>query len=202
MAGRHALCGALALAALGLTPLGTTGAQERASLRPFSAEEQRALAEQAVGSDKLRALARGQRLRALRVFPEQVEKDGEPAVVAVAILVNYGTGEALRVRLDPGTRQVDDVVPLKGRPQSSSEEREEARDLLAKAKEAAPLMTAGARIEGGFVVDPPGGEPQGRYLEFHVVTADGRTFLAEAIVDLAGGRVAALRRAERKDGGA
>jgi hypothetical protein len=173
----------------------SAGAQEQPNLRPFSAEQRRALAQKAAAAERVAATAKGQRLRALSVVPQQVEKDGQPAIVAVVTFVNYGTGSGLRVMLDPVTGLVQASEPIKGRPQSSAEEREEARQLLQKSPEIAELLKAQARIEGGFVVDAPAGQPAaGRYLEFHVVTADGQKFLAEAIVDLARSQVAGIRR--------
>ena len=65
---------------------------------------------------------------------------------------------------------------MKGRPQSSPEEREDAIALIRKDTEVAPLLAAGTHIVGGFVVDAPQGQPpQGRYLEFHVAPAATRS---------------------------
>ena len=178
-----------------LATLTSARAQEQPNLRPFSAEQRRALAEKAAGAERVAGFAKGQRIRPVSVVPQQVEKDGEPAIVAIVTFVNYGTGEALRVTLDPVTGLVQASEPLKGRPQSSTEEREEARQLLQKAPEVADLLKAQNRVEGGFVVDPPTGQPAiGRYLEFHIVTADGQKFIAEVVVDLARSRVAGIRR--------
>jgi hypothetical protein len=182
---------------------GATQAQR--SLQPLSLEEQRTLSAKVLADERVVAFAKGQRVRVLRVVLEQVVKaDGTPAV-ATAVVVNYGTGEAVRARITPETGRVTAIDPLKGHPQSSAEEREEAREIIRKDAEIAPLMAAGTRLEGGFVVDPPQGQPaQGRYLEFHVVSSDGQSFIAEVVVDLSRNQVAARRREEpgRKDGAA
>src|SRR6185503_12570056 len=126
-----------------------------------------AIAAKLLGTDKLVALAKGQRMRVLSVVPQEVDKDGVVATVALAVVVNYATGESVRVSVDPATMTLRAVEPLKGRPQASPEERQEGRDLVRKAPELASIAAAQSRIEGGFVVDAPAGQPvQGRYLEF------------------------------------
>ena len=124
---------------------------------------------------------------------------------ATALVVSYATGEAIRVRIAPDTGAIVAVDPLPGRPQSSAEEREEARELIRKDSEIGRLLTGGVQIQGGFVVDPPEGQASaGRYLEFHVVSSDGRSFVAEVVVDLSRNQVAARRQQEpgRKGGAA
>lgn len=176
-----------------------TAAQAPKTAQPLSAEQRRTLLQNALKDERVVAFAKGQRVRALSVSTEEVEKDGEPAVVAVAVVVNYGTGQAVRVRMAPDTGRVESVEPLPGRPQSSAEERQEAEGILKGASEVAPLLSGNAVLRGGFVVDPPAGAPTGRYLEYHIVTPDGRSFVAEVVVDLATKRVAQVRRAASDD---
>ena len=177
-----------------------TAAQAPKPVQPLSAEQRRTLLQSALKDERVVAFAKGQRVRALSVSTEEVEKDGEPSVVAVAVVVNYGTGQAVRVRMAPDTGRVESVEPLPGRPQSSAEEREEAETILKGASDVAPLLSGNAILRGGFVVDAPAGAPAtGRYLEYHIVTPDGRSFVAEVIVDLAAKRVAQVRRAESDD---
>jgi hypothetical protein len=177
-----------------------TAAQAPKTVQPLSADQRRTLLQAALKDERVVAFAKGQRVRALSVSTEEVEKDGEPSVVAVAVVVNYGTGQAVRVRMAPDTGRVESVEPLPGRPQSSAEERQEAEAILKVSAEITPLLSGNAVLRGGFVVDPPAGAPAtGRYLEYHIVTADGRSFVAEVVVDLAAKRVAQVRRAEAND---
>lgn len=193
---RHRIGWLLTASLIGATVV-ALGAQVQAPtpLRPFSQEEKRAIVDKMLGADRIQGIVKEQRLRALSVVPQQVEKNGVPTVVAAAVLVNYTTGEGLRITVDPSNGQVQAVEAMKGRPQSSAEERQEGRELVRTAGDLAPLMTAKTRIEGGFVVDAPKDQSaQGRYLEFHVLTPDGSAFAAEVIVDLARNQVVTIRR--------
>ena len=177
-----------------------TAAQAPKTVQPLSAEQRRTLLQTAMKDERVVAFAKGQRVRAVSVSTEEVDKDGEPSIVAVAVVMNYGTGQAVRVRMAPDTGRVESVEPLPGRPQSSAEERQEAEAILKGAPDVAPLLSGNAILRGGFVVDAPAGAAAtGRYLEYHIVTPDGRSFVAEVIVDLATKRVAQVRRAESDD---
>ena len=177
-----------------------TAAQAPTTVQPLSAEQRRTLLQTALKDERVVAFAKGQRVRALSVSTEEVEKDGELSFVAVAVMVNYGTGQTVRVRMAPDTGRVESVEPLPGRPQSSAEERQEAEEILKGAPEVTPLLSGNAVLRGGFVVDPPAGAPAtGRYLEYHIVSPDGRSFVAEVVVDLAAKRVVQVRRSASDD---
>jgi hypothetical protein len=190
----------LALSAAVCTALAAPAAAQPASMTPFSAETQRTLADRALKSPRLAEFVKAGRARVLRVTAEEVDKDGTPRTMAAAVVVSYATGRAVRALIAPATGEVEDVQPLAGRPQSSLEERQEGEQLLRGDAGAKPLIAGGARLQGGFVVDPPEGRPPGRYLEFHLASPDGTTFVAEAIVDLAAGQVVRLRRAGEEGG--
>jgi hypothetical protein len=175
-------------------------AAQPAPATPFSADTQRTLADRALKSPKLADFVKAGRARVLRVTAEEVDKDGTPRTMAAAVFVSYATGRAVRALIAPATGEVEDVQPLAGRPQSSTDERREAEQLLRDDAVVGPLVKGGSRLQGGFVVDPPEGRPIGRYLEFHLVSPDGTAFVAEAIVDLATGRVARVRRAAEEGG--
>lgn len=188
---------ALLTASLYLLGIGSPAAQ----LRPFSPDEQRALAAKVLATARMSELSKGQRMRVLSVVPAQ-DKDRGDVIAARLTVLNYGTGQATAVLVDPASGNILEVEPLKGRPQASAEEREEARSILREAPSTAALVKADRRIEGGFVVDAPVGRPTpGRYLEFHILSPDGTRIEAEAVVDLAGRTVASLRREGEKGGG-
>ena len=187
----------LLTASLLLVGIGSPAAQ----LRPFSPDEQRALAAKVLATARVSELAKGQRMRVLSVVPAQ-DKEREDVIAARLTVLNYATGQAIAVLADPASGTILDVEHLKGRPQASAEEREEARSILRAAPLTAALVKQDRRIEGGFVVDPPAGRPTtGRYLEFHILSLDGTRIEAEAVVDLAGRTVASLQREGEKGGG-
>jgi len=121
-------------------------------------------------------------------------KDGSPGAEgpqgAELILGTYGNNQGIRVRFNPQTGDVEDVVAMKGRPQSSAEEQNEAETLIAQGTKLGELLRAGSRAVGGFVVDPPVGAPaEGRYLEYHIASPDRRQIQHKVFVSLASARL-------------
>lgn len=171
MSRRLAFLALLVLSALSLA------AQQRegcGSLR----ELQRRAAEKLLQDERLRSVV-GERPRVLRVTCEEVEKDSTRSV-AVAYVVGYETGVAAVVTFDSADLRALDVRRMPGRPQSSVEEREEARALIRESVR----VPEGHAIEGGFVVDPPRGGPPGRYLHFLIAPRARHVPKQEVIVDL------------------
>jgi hypothetical protein len=128
--------------------------------------------------DRLRSVV-GSRARIMRVACEEAEKDTARAV-AVAYVVGYETGVAAAVTFSPADFRAIDVRKLPGRPQSSEEERDEARALIRETTR----VPEGHVIEGGFVVDPPPGRPPGRYLQFFIAPRARYVRKQEVIADL------------------
>ncbi|HKR63804.1 MAG TPA: hypothetical protein VJZ00_08735 [Thermoanaerobaculia bacterium] len=153
---------------------------------PSPAELQRRMS-----SDALRAVMRQfageNRTRVVRVTCEVRDKDAQQAV-AVAHVANYGNGTGLELTFAGGDLERASVQPMRGRPQSSAEEREEARAIIRER-----MNVPDEQLEGGFVVDPPEGSAPGRYLEFHVTTRDRKIVQTEVIVNLSRGDIAARR---------
>lgn len=140
--------------------------------------------------DRLRSIV-GARPLVLRVTCEEREKDA-PRTVAIAYVVGYETGAAAEVTLDATDFRTIDVRKLSGAPQSSEEEREEARAIVREKRNVA----ANLAIEGGFVVDPPPGAPPGRYLVFLISAPKRGASIEEVVVDLTRRTVTPRRRIE------
>lgn len=168
-----------------------------AQLRPFTTEEKAQIAERLLSTPEMRTLGAetaGERLRVLNVVPVEMDKAEHPAQdrrLAEVTLVQYRGGEAFRVRVDAATGEEITTERLRGRPQSSVEEREEARALVRRSLQIPERFD----LVGGFVVEPPSGAPaKGRYLEFHVVGEDRLRIEREVVADLATGKVVSDRR--------
>jgi hypothetical protein len=156
---------------------------------PSPPELQRLLTQEVVlRIPALRAAIGENRARVVRVTCEVRNKESQRAEV-VAHVVNYGDGSALEMTFAGGSLERAEIVHLRGRAQSSPEEREEARNII---RERVKVDEHGV-IEGGFVVDPPPGSPPGRYLEFHVTDPHRRVIQREVIVNLSRRDIAAQR---------
>lgn len=149
-----------------------------------------------MASDEFKQLLQGESVRALRVFIDEAKREDEKARAPEAIVtfVSYASGTGVQARVDVSNGKVVEVVRLAGRPQSSEEERAEARKLILKDPAIRAALDSGGYIEGGFVVDAPeGSRKPGRYLEFHVVERKRPKFIQEVIVDLSVGGIALVR---------
>jgi len=133
--------------------------------------------------------ARDNRLRILRIVPEETAPKDRFASINTVYVVDYDSLIAYRADMDPDSGRILNVEKLRGIPQSSAEERAEGRRLLLNDAEIGPAARAAARIEAGFVVDPPPNSPPGRYLEFHILSSDAREIAYEVFVDIANSRI-------------
>ena len=161
-----------------------------AQLRPLTAAERSAIVATVLTRTEVATLAaKPSELRALSVVPAEApdKKDtaSEAGRFAQVLVIAKGRTGAMRLLVSVPDARVLSSERLPGRPQSSAAEREEARRILADAG-----STGGAPIEGGFVVDPPRGAPaEGRYLEFHLLSADRSRILHQLTVELWTGKV-------------
>ena len=158
------------------------------ALCPFPEELRRRAADEVLSSPAVREFVRDNRARVLRIGCEIRTKEREEAI-AIAYVVNYGDGSAMELAFRPGDVERAEARRLPGRVQSSEEEREKARAIIREGTG----LSAGAVLEGGFVVDPPPGASPGRYLEFHIATPDRARIESEVIVDMGRRRIAARR---------
>jgi hypothetical protein len=117
--------------------------------------------------------------------PDKAESRPGDKLLAEVLVIAPGQPGALRLLVSVPDAEVQRVEKLPGRPQSSADERAEARRILERSG------TLGeAVLEGGFVVDPPPGAPAtGRYLEFHALDPDRTRILRELTVDLVAQKV-------------
>jgi hypothetical protein len=76
-----------------------------------------------------------------------------------------------------------------GRPQRSLEEVEEASAIIRQDEELRRLLDRGAVLDGGFIVNDPGGSRR-RMIQFKLTSADRRTLLRTITVDLTLQRIA------------
>jgi hypothetical protein len=83
---------------------------------------------------------------------------------------------------------------LRGRPQPSEEELQEARQVIRADPVHARMLQAGGVIEGGFVVDAPKLQSRrDRFLQFQILTSDRQRLQRLVIVNLTTHRIAEAR---------
>jgi hypothetical protein len=176
------------------TVLATAPALEIRAARgaAFTLEDRQLLFRRIIADPQL-ARVRNNRLRQLSIVPATPEKAGEANPrVATSVIFDYTIGRAYRVTLNLATGSVATFETLAGRPQASLEEIGEAKAITMRDARHTVMFDQGARLEGGFVVDPPpGGDPRHRYLQFHITTHDYAHFIRVVTVDLTDGKVAA-----------
>jgi len=176
----------LIFAALLLSLLPNRSSTQTLAFRP---ETSRSLIEAVIRTPQANQLARGGRLRAIRVAPNVPEKRQPRLELATVTLVRYVDGRGVRALVEVGSRRVRSIQMIPGRPQSSEEERVEAEGLISRDPSIARLLRSGGYLVGGFAVDPPAGSGPGRYLEFHVGAGDHRSLLAEVFINMANGEL-------------
>lgn len=160
-------------------------AASQQELSPLSLEQQKRLSERLLEQPAIASKFRGQRIRALSVTAVAADKIERPQRVANIVVFNYSQGTATRFLVDAETGAPLAEETLRGRPQASPEEREEARDLIRRQDELRSLMRDNVVIQGGFIVDDPrGANSRNRYIQFHILSSDQRRILRQVVVDL------------------
>jgi hypothetical protein len=169
----------------------------QAMAQTFSSGESQQIIQKVLANPSFQFRRSSDRVRGLRVISDIDNKESRFRLRAnkrraEATFVNYNQGRAYRVLVDPSTGVIARQEELPGRPQSSSSEREEAKQIMSKDPELAALLTPGVLVEGGFaVVPPPNTDPKHRYLQMHIVSSDRRSFLRIVTLDLTNGKIAA-----------
>jgi hypothetical protein len=154
---------------------------------PQSAVELRRVAEEAIRAPAARTVVPEGRTRVLHVYCAEVQKEPRRSAI-ISVVYNYSANVALRVTLDPASRQVLAGERMANQPQTSAEERVEAFRIVRE------TVAANAALEGGFVVPPPEGAGPGRFVQVQVLSPD-RTKLVEFVtIELSRGVVAGRRR--------
>src|SRR5438128_1763338 len=106
------------------------GQRPPAPQQTFTADQRARISEQALAHLRQKPELRNQRLRVLSVKPVLPEKEDAQTPTASVIVFNYSQGNAKRLILDPTSGAVLREETLRGRPQPSEEEVEEARQIL------------------------------------------------------------------------
>lgn len=108
---------------------------------------------------------------------------GQSRTIFTVILFDHTALETRSVSIDAVTNELIANEVVTGRPQRSPEELEEASAIVRQDEELGRLLNRGAELQGGFIVDDPGGSRR-RMIQFKLVTQEPRTLLRTITVDL------------------
>lgn len=171
------------------------GSQVGNPQEPFTPGERARLSEQALAHLRTDPVVRNQRMRVLTVKRLTPEKEAPETSTAGVVVFNYSQGNAKRIIINPANGAILRVETLRGRPQASEEELQEASQIIRADQEHARLLDAGGVLEGGFVVDDPGRRsPRHRFIQFQILTPDRQSLQRFVTVNLNTGRIAESRR--------
>jgi hypothetical protein len=159
------------------------------SARPFTSEEKTRIIRTLLETPRLAATLRNQRYRVLSVAlapDSKVRKDETKELrIAVVVLFNYTSSKATRFLVDSSTGEILAEEELRGRPQPSGEERQEAAEVIRQDRSLASVLREGGIIEGGFAVaDPNEHKPPHRCIQFQLLSGDRTRLLRVVVVDL------------------
>lgn len=128
--------------------------------------------------------APGHRLVGIRVTAERTSgPSGETKTLVTAVLFDHTALEARRVVIDVDSGRLLASERLPGRPQSSREELEEAVEIIRRDAGLARLLAEGGIVDGGFIVDDPGGSRR-RMIQLKLLSTDRHKLLRSITVDL------------------
>ena len=117
-----------------------------------------------------------------------------PDHTIMVIRFDHASGIASRVVMDGESGKVLQEQAYAGRPQSSSQEFQDAVCIIGSHSTLGRLIAEGAVAEGGFIVDGPSGQPAShRYIQIRLLSADRQRLLRVALVDLTERVVASVR---------
>lgn len=117
-----------------------------------------------------------------------------PDHTIMAIRFDHASGTASRVVMDEASGKVLQEQTYAGRPQSSSQEFQDAVCIIGSHSGLRPFLAKGAITEGGFIVDGPSGHPAShRYIQIRLLSPDRQQLLQVALVDLTARVVASAR---------
>jgi hypothetical protein len=117
-----------------------------------------------------------------------------PDHTIMVIRFDHASGIASRVVMDEVSGKVLQEQTYAGRPQSSSQEFQDAVCIIGSHATLGRLIAERAVAEGGFIVDGPAGQPAGhRYIQIRLLSPDRQHLLQVALVDLTARVVASVR---------
>ncbi len=153
---------------------------------PLTVQEQTQISTSVLTRLQNNRITANQRFKVLRVISTLSDKETTTEKrIGRVVVFNYSTGVAWRFEVDALSGQVLSEEPLRGRPQSSTQEVQEAIQIILANQELASLHQAGSIFEGGFIVDSPRGEPSiNRYIQMQVLTPDRNRIQKLITVDL------------------
>jgi hypothetical protein len=166
--------------------------------RPFTREEKMDLAARVLAPPQTAQKTIPQRRKVLSVTAAN-DIDILPQTrggrrVARVVVVDYAGGQATRLLVDAATAEVLTQQPIRGRPQASEEEKQDAIKIIRQEPELARLLDGKAIIEGGFLVDGPRNSPaRHRFLQVQLLTADRTHLQRTVLVDLTAGTIATAK---------
>jgi hypothetical protein len=112
----------------------------------------------------------------------------------VVLRFDHASGTASRAVLDEASGKVLQEQTYPGRPQSSSQEFQDAVCIIGSHSALRGLLAEGAVADGGFIVDGPSGQPAShRYIQIRLLSPDRQHLLRVALVDLTARVVASVR---------
>ncbi|MFZ1220988.1 MAG: hypothetical protein WAO00_16965 [Chthoniobacterales bacterium] len=156
--------------------------------------EQARLGERALTYLRRLREARKARLRVLGIKRLPAEKETVQRFLVSAVVFNYSQGIVIRLIIDPSNGAVLHEEHLRGRPQASEDERQEARQIIRTDLEHARMLENGGILEGGFVVDAPAKHSmRDRFIQFQILTADRQGLQRVVVVNLTTGGIAESR---------
>jgi hypothetical protein len=169
---------------------------------PLSADASAQLAERVLAHPDLPQRVKGHRLAAIRVTAEETAAaaDAAKTTVVTVVLFDHTVLEARRVRMNSATNQLLLNERLPGRPQRSDRELAEAAAIVARDPILGRLLSEGGVLDGGFIVDDPGGSRR-RMIQMKLMSANRRAALRSIVVDLTAGEIAAVTDAHGAPGG-
>jgi hypothetical protein len=117
-----------------------------------------------------------------------------PDHTIMVLRFDHASGVASRVVVEEGSGKVVQEQTYPGRPQSSSQEFQDAVCIISSHSILRRLVAEGAVAEGGFIVDGPSGQPAShRYIQIRLLSPDRQHLLRVALVDLTERVVASVR---------
>jgi hypothetical protein len=117
--------------------------------------------------------------------------------VARVVVFDYDQGKASTLLVDASSAEVLKEEPIRGRPQPSTEEKQDAVKIVQQDPKLAQLLQGNAVLEGGFIVDGPhGAPPKHRFLQLQLLTPDRQQLQRTVVVDLTAGAIASIKPAD------
>jgi hypothetical protein len=174
------------------------GASRSEESRPFTREEKSQLVARMTAVPRAAQRGAGQRRKVLSVTipanTEALPQKKSRRRVAHVVVFDYTEGKATGLLVDASSAEVLAEEPIRGRPQASEEEKQDAIKIIRQNPELDKLLQANAIFEGGFIVDGPRGAPPAhRFLQLQLLSSDRAHLQRTVVVDLTAGAIAASK---------